>query len=140
MDERMDVYTEGKTPHSTGLCPLSRPLPKKARIDGWADGWREKLQCSLFSFSQHHTIWAAVEQRRLKNEDVFTVCKHAPIFYLRLAKQSLDVRAWRLEPVSCSPGVITQGLEVGARGLGLKGRFCGSEAVARRPGLGGWGS
>ena len=109
-------------------------------MDGWADGRRENLQCSLFSFSQHHTIWAAVEQRRLKNEDVFTVCKHAPIFYLRLAKQSLDVRAWRLEPVSCSPGVTTQGLEVGARGLGLKGRFCGSEAVARRPGLGGWGS
>ena len=109
-DERMDVYTDGKTPHCKGLCPLSRPLPKKARIDGWADGWRENLQCSLFSFSQHHTIWAEVKQRRLKNEDVFTVCK-----------QRLDVKARRLEPVSYSPGVITQGLEAGACGLVLTG-------------------
>ena len=28
-DERMDGCMEGKSPHSTGLCPLSRPLPKK---------------------------------------------------------------------------------------------------------------
>ena len=136
MDRQMDRWKI--SPFYWTLTPI-RAAAKKARIDGWADGQRENLQCSLFSFSHHHTIWAAVKQRRLKNEDFFTVCKHAPIFYLRLAKQSLDVRAWRLEPVSCSPGVTTQGLEVGARGLGLKGRFCGSEAVARRLELRVWG-
>ena len=132
------MYGQKISPFYRTLTPI-RAATQKARIDGWADGRRENLQCSFFSFSQHHTIWAEVKQRRLKNEDVFTVCKHATIFYLSLAKQSLDVRARRLEPVSCSPGVVTQGLEVGARGLGLKGRFCGSEAVARRLGLGGWG-
>ena len=138
-DGRMDERTDGWTYVRTYVGKISlfyRTLSpigaaaEKARMDGWADGRRENL----------HTIWPVVEQRCLKNEDVFTVCNHAPIFYLRLAKQCLDVRAQRLEPVSCSPGVITQGLEVGARGLGLKGRFCGSEAVARRLGLGGWGS
>ena len=28
-DGQMDERTNGKSPHSTGLCPLSGPLPKK---------------------------------------------------------------------------------------------------------------
>ena len=28
MSGRMDVRTDGKSPHSTGLCPLSGPLPR----------------------------------------------------------------------------------------------------------------
>ena len=34
----MDRRTDGKSPHSTGLCALPRPLPKIKWTDGQTDG------------------------------------------------------------------------------------------------------
>ena len=57
MDVRTDVWRDGISPHSTGLCPLSGPLHKKEEEDE-EEKERGMESCeTLFPIAQRHCLF-----------------------------------------------------------------------------------